>query len=91
MSTILPKTYLGKCSIGLIIIFFIFFVAIRFTSNLPFQLIEAAILPLVAFGALSFFTGIISVIKNKERSILVFLSTAMGLYVLIYWVGASIF
>lgn len=38
-------------------------------------------------GVLAFVTGTISIFRNRERSILVFLSTALGLFVLIFWLG----
>lgn len=38
-------------------------------------------------GILAFVTGAISIFRNKERSITVFLSTALGLFVLIFWLG----
>ena len=93
-----PKTNLGKYSLGLLIIFFIclgiFFLFCRlgekggdtFFSNLkltiPYCLAAIA-------GITSFFTGIISVIKNKERAIIVFLSIIIGSFVL-FWVLAEI-
>ncbi len=92
------KTRLGKWSVGLIIVFFLslatlcLFIAFgqrggeSFFSNLLL-----AIPGLVAgiSGILAFFTGIISIFKNKERSVLVFLSTAIGFFVL-FWCLAEI-
>ena len=40
-------------------------------------------------GIAAFFTGIISILKNKERSVLVFLSTLLGSLVLL-WIFAEI-
>ncbi|MBI2670751.1 hypothetical protein HYX18_02130 [Candidatus Woesearchaeota archaeon] len=42
-------------------------------------------------GILAFFTGIISIVKSKERSVLVFLATAIGLFVLIFVLGEFLF
>jgi len=89
----IPKTYLGKWSIRLIITFILFlalfflFVALgerggdTFFSNLrlTIPMFIAGI-----SGIASFFTGFISIIKRKERSIFVFLATVIGFLILIY-------
>ncbi|BBE30433.1 hypothetical protein OSSY52_05740 [Tepiditoga spiralis] len=92
------KEKLSKLSIYSIILFFAFFSIFllfiklgerggqTFFSNLkltiPFLLAAAS-------GIFSFFTGIISILKNKERSILVFISTGIGAFIL-FWVSAEI-
>ena len=92
------KTRLGKWSVGLIVIFFLslatlyLFIALGqrggegFFSNLLL-----AIPGLVAgiSGIFAFFAGIISIFKHKERAVLVFLSTAIGFFVLL-WCFAEI-
>lgn len=40
-----------------------------------------------AAGVLAFIVGIIAIIKHKERSILVYLSTLLGLFILLFVVG----
>ena len=88
-----PTSTLGKLSILSIIFFFIFlglffelvYLGERggqtFFSNLkltiPFLLSAIS-------GICSFIIGLTSIIKKKEKSILVFLSTLIGLFVLIY-------
>lgn len=59
-----------------------------FFSNLLLAIpgILAAIL-----GTLSFVTGVVAVIKNKERSTLVYLATIIGLLVTLFWLGEIIF
>ena len=42
-------------------------------------------------GVFAFLTGLISVIRNRERSILVFLAMLIGLFVLLFWFGEVIF
>lgn len=90
---LLPKTILGKWSVGLIVIFFLLFVLFNllvasgqrgpgFNPWLAFTIIPAGI-----SGISAFFTGIIGIIKKKERSLLVFLSVALGLFVLIFLLG----
>jgi len=94
----LPKTNLGKWSIRLIIGFlillglFFMFIALgerggdTFFSNLKLALsgLSAAICAIA-----SFVTGLIGIIKSKERSVLVFLASLIGFLVLL-WVLAEI-
>lgn len=92
----MPKTRLGKWSVGLIIVFFLLLVTFRllvasgqkggatFFSN-PVLAIPGLLMGIS--GVFAFFTGAVSLIKNKERSIFVFLATAMGLLVLIFCLG----
>lgn len=92
----MPKTRLGKWSVGLIIIFFLFFALFQllvasgqqggatFFSN---PVLTIPILLAGTSGVFAFFTGIISILKNKERSVLVFLATAIGLFIMLFWLG----
>jgi len=87
----LPKTRLGRLSVGLIIVFFLFFILVwllmssgqeggeTFFDNL---LLSIPLLIAAICGFLAFFTGIISIWRQKERSISVFLATLIGLLVL---------
>jgi len=91
----IPKTHLGQWSIWLITVFIVLFIIIvasgqrggaTFFSNLALSI------PMVIAGItglLAFFTGIIGIIKSKERSVLVFSSTIIGLFFLV-WVSAEI-
>jgi len=92
------NTKLSKLSLYSIILFFAFFSLFllfiklgekggqTFFSNLkltiPFILAAAS-------GIFSFFTGIISILKNKERSVLIFISTGIGAFVL-FWILAEV-
>ncbi len=95
-----PRTIMGKWSIGLIIAFFLFFAVFlilialgqrggdTFFSNL------ALTIPMLLAGVSSvsaLVTGIIGIVKSRERSVLVFLATAIGLIVLIFSLGEVIF
>lgn len=94
----MPKTLLGKWSVKLIIIFLLFLAIFyliiatgqrgddTFFSNLW---LATPILIAGASGILAFITGLIGVIKNRERSVLVFISTALGLFVL-WFVAAEL-
>jgi hypothetical protein len=92
----LPKTDLGKWSVGFILAFFIFlgfffmFVALgerggdTFFSNVKLA-IPALLTGISGIG--TFITGLMSIIGSKERSIFVFLTTMIGLFVLIFVLG----
>lgn len=87
---LLPKTILGKVSVGLIILFFLilalFFLFIAlgqrggqgFFDNL--YLVIPGVLMAIS-GIAAFFTGIIGIIK-KDYSVLLFFSTIIGFLVL---------
>lgn len=47
----------------------------------------AAMIPAVICGIAALITGLISIIKNKERSLLVFLAVAIGLLILFFMLG----
>ena len=94
----MPKTYLGKWSVYLIISFFVFLGLFFVFVNLGerggetfFSNLKLTIPMMIAgiSGVGSFFTGVISVFKNKEKSVLVFLSTLIGLFVL-WFVSAEV-
>ena len=97
---LLPKTNSGKWSLWLILtfilllIFTIFLIASgqrgseKFSDNLILS-IPTLIAGLSAIA--SFFTGIISIIKHKERSILIYPSTIIGFLVLFFVLGELIF
>ena len=94
----IPKTYLGKWSVYLIISFFVFLGLFFVFVNLGerggetfFSNLKLTIPMLIAgiSGVGSFFTGVISVFKNKEKSVLVFISTLIGLFVL-WFVSAEV-
>jgi predicted RND superfamily exporter protein len=94
--TFMPKTRLGKWSVGLIIAFFASLVLLTiliasgqrggatFFSN---PLLIAPLLLAGIFGVSAFFTGIIGIVKRRERSVLVFLATLIGFFVLLFALG----
>jgi hypothetical protein len=87
--SILPKNLLGWLSVGLIVASFVvmfasediispagqanYSMALRVTMCFVFAVIAGA----------AFVTGLISIIKRKQGAILVFVSTALGLFILI--------
>ena len=85
--SILPKTSLGRWSVGLaaaFILLFAVYVVLLLLGVLDIDRVR--LIPLIAAatfgisGIAAFVTGLISVIKSKERSILVFLAVVVGLF-----------
>lgn len=103
-SSLLPTTTLGKWSIGLVIAAFLLFAiflievaaGMRGGDTLDFsdlsQLAPAIPILLAGLSVVSaMVTGIISIVKSKERSVLVFLAAAMGLFALFFILGEFLF
>ena len=101
-----PKSNLGKWSIGLIVIVpILFFIGMSFVSfydsvpagkTIPQDIIlrpGIALPMLVGFisGIAAFFTGIIGIIRKKDNSILVFLSTLFGFLMLLWCLAQFLF
>jgi len=99
-----PKSNLGKWSVGLIIIapilFYIGMSFVDFYESVPagktiFQDIitrpgiALSMLLGFAFGIAAFFCGIIGIIRKKDYSVFVFISTVLGFFILL-WVIAEI-
>jgi hypothetical protein len=95
---ILPKSHLGWWSVGLAILSLIFmspiFGVLRLMSVARQISISPGQIKGIAFailGIAAFVTGLIGIIRNKERSILVFLAMLMGLCALIFVLGEVLF
>ena len=94
--TVLPKTPLGKWSVGLfaaLILFLVLFIILvssgqrggeTFFSNL---LLTVPMLLAGTCGVAAFVTGLIGIIKSKERSILVYLAILIGFDILVFCLG----
>ena len=95
-----PKTALGKWSVALIIIFIVFLGVFQllvasgqrggetFFSNL---ILTIPMLIAGVSGISAFVTGLIGIIKSRERSVIVYLAALIGLFVLLFWLGEVIF
>ncbi len=85
--SILPKSLLGWWSVGLVVANVLFFVLsqVILGSGPDYNMALAITLTIVAMciAVATFVTGFISIVKGKERSILVFVAMAIGLYSLI--------
>jgi hypothetical protein len=88
-----PQSRLGWGSVGLAAAFGVFAALMWLSGVLRLgsgDFNPAFVIPMVFAGisataALLF--GIVSIIRRKERSILVFLSAALGLVITVFWVG----
>jgi len=103
----MPKTNLGKWSVGLILAMFVLFIIGSSLTNSLYKSVPAggtifadiisrpalAISMLVGFGAgiSAFVIGLISIIKQKERAVLVFGSTIVGAALTVFLIGEFIF
>ncbi len=88
--SVLPKTSLGRWSVGLAIAFILLFVLLELlTGSNPFgpgtNPVLAVVLKIILAGmpGAVFVTGLVSMIKRKERSVFVLVSMALGLWFLI--------
>ncbi len=89
---ILPKTPLGRWSVGLVVAYILFFVLseVILGPGPDYNMALAVALTIVdtVMALAAFITGLISIIKSKERSVFVFLTAAIGLYGLIGGTGS---
>ena len=93
----MPKSKLGRYSIFAILLFVLFFILGQsivivkgpFENPSFFNDPIPAILMIIAglSGVFAFFSGLVALIKNRERAIPVFFSTLIGLFILIFWLG----
>ena len=104
---LIPKTKLGKWSIGLIIAMPILYsIGMSFTDSLyksvpagetiPKDIIARPALALtmlsgMTVGILAFIAGLIAIIKKKERAILVYISIFTGALHILFLIGEILF
>ena len=102
----IPKTTLGRWSVGLIVAMPIFFyIGMSFVSfyesvsagkTIPQDIVArpGIALPMLAgfiSGIAAFLTGIIGIIRKKDYSVLILLSTAIGFLVLLWCLAEILF
>ena len=103
-SALMPKTTLGKWSVGLAVAGFLLFVVFIIEVIFGFrggdtldlsdfsQILPGIPIMLAGVSLISaLVTGIIGIVKFKERNVLVFLATAAGLFVLLLVLGEFLY
>lgn len=101
-----PKSGLGKWSIGLIVVVPIFFyigiLFVRYYKSVPAGKtilcdivarpgVSLAMLAGFVSGIAAFFCGIIGITKRKDYSVLAFISTIVGFFVLLWCLAQFVF
>jgi hypothetical protein len=93
--SILPKTSLGRWSVGLAAAFILLLALCAVLTGLggvgPGPVGPIVTVAFGISGITAFVTGLISMIKSGERSILVFLAVLVGLFTLIFFLGEFVF
>ena len=103
----MPKTSLGKWSVGLIAAMLVLFFLGSLSTNLLYRSVPAgstiledmvgrpvlALAMLAGFisGIAAFITGLIALIKQKERAPLVYVATLIGLLLMLFLSGEILF
>jgi len=89
--TILPKTPLGWLSVGLVIAVIVLFGVVESLLGTevskPIEVASAIVFAGISGAAVV--AGLIGIIRRRERSALVFLTTAIGLFALIIAIGQA--
>ena len=104
---IIPQTTAGQWSVGLIVAMPILFIIGSSFTNSLYQSISAgetvfadiAARPALALtmlagmlaGISSFITGLLAIIRQKERTILVYVSTVIGTFLIVFLIGEILF
>ena len=93
--SILPKTPLGRWSVGLAAVFILLLVLSSVLTGLG-GVGPGPVGPILGMafgisGIAALVTGLISMIKSKERSALVFLAAVVGLFTSIFFAGEFLF
>ena len=93
----MPRTALGKWSVGLVILFFLLLATGMLVVSVWKQrggetFFDNPVIGIPMLGAgvsaiAAFFTGLLSIWKYRERSIFVFISTLIGLFVFWFVLG----
>jgi hypothetical protein len=104
--SITPRTGLGKWSFGLMVAMPVLFLLGSFLANLLYPSVPAGgtiwadiaarpalaltMLAGMAAGILAFVAGLIAIIRQKEKSLLVYLSTLIGALLLLFLAGETV-
>jgi len=106
-ANLIPKTKLGKWSIWLIIAMpVLFFIGTSFTSSLYKSVpsgntileditrrpaLALTMLMGMIVGISAFFVGLTTIIKQKERALLVYVATSTGMLLILFLIGEVLF
>jgi hypothetical protein len=82
-----PKSKLGKWSIGIILLSPILILLVDKVPQLRGDLLDLAG---IVYGC-AFFCGIIGIVRKKDYSVLVFIFTLIGLFVLLFYLKVLLF
>lgn len=82
-----PKSSLGKWSIGIILLSPILIIMYKIIPQLSGDLFD---LVGIIYGS-AFFCGIIGIVRKKDYSVLVFIFTLIGLFVLLFFLQQMFF
>lgn len=77
----MPKTLLGKWSIVGIVGSIAFWLALLILRTSGLGMLVPTVILVGLSGLSAFFTGIIGIIKSKDRSVIVFITTIMGFFI----------
>ena len=104
---LIPKTKLGKWSLGLIVAMpTLFFIGASFTNSLYKSvpagstmledIVERPALALTMLGGmvagiLAFIVGLITITRRKERALLVYVATLIGMLLILFLIGEVLF
>lgn len=99
----MPKTKLGRWSVILIIAMPVLFLLGRFFMNLFYESVSSgdtiledianrpalalSMLAGMGCGVSAFVTGLIAILKQKERAVLVYISTILGFLEILFLIG----
>ena len=85
-SHLFPKSRFGKWTVGLIsfsiLAFILLYIFAELFDVIPFDILRILGATTVIASIVAFFTGIIAILKNKDRNVLVILSSIVGFAVL---------
>lgn len=87
---VLPKTPWGRWSVGLVVALIILFAVVPDPPSPELTLLGRVLAIIFAgMAGAALVTGLVSVAKRSERSVLVFLATAIGLFALVVAVAQA--
>ncbi|OGO32214.1 MAG: hypothetical protein A2Z29_00280 [Chloroflexi bacterium RBG_16_56_11] len=88
--TILPKTPLGRWSVGIVIALIVLFAVVPEAPGAEATALgRASAIGFAGISGAALVTGLVGIVKRRERSVLVLLTAVIGLFALIKAVGQA--